>query len=164
MTIDKPMFAIGKCCFHSKGSVVAHFWLILSIPESHAGKVTMQKVNESLLGTLQSFSETGVKDTVSLDGYLLFLSSFSISGNSRSMKLKTPEQTPLQCFFRSFIQMFRLLLQLRCQLLISCFVHFHLLYFCRIPAQSYRFFASLIWYDIFNSVFHHSVFFFTRLI
>lgn len=63
----------------SEGSVVAHFWLILSLPESHAGKVTMQKVNESLLGTLQSFREAGVKDTVSLEGYLLLLSSFSIS-------------------------------------------------------------------------------------
>lgn len=63
----------------SEGSVVAHFWLILSLPESHAGKVTMQKVNESLLGSLQSFRETGVKDTVSLDGYLLLLPSFFIS-------------------------------------------------------------------------------------
>ncbi|TSK62641.1 Transmembrane protease serine 6 [Bagarius yarrelli] len=63
----------------SEGSIVAHFWLILSLPESHAGKVTLQKVNESLLGSLQSFSEKGVKDTVSLEGYLLHRSSFFIS-------------------------------------------------------------------------------------
>lgn len=85
MIVGEHIFIIGECCFHSEGSVVAHFWLILSLPESHAGKVTMQKVNESLLGTLQSFREAGVKDTVSLEGYLLLLSSFSISGNSIKM-------------------------------------------------------------------------------
>ncbi|XP_026989276.1 transmembrane protease serine 6 [Tachysurus fulvidraco] len=63
----------------SEGSVVAHFWLILSLPESHVGKVTMQIVNESLLGILQSFRETGDKDTVHSEGYLLHLSSFSLS-------------------------------------------------------------------------------------
>ncbi|XP_053353920.1 transmembrane protease serine 6 [Clarias gariepinus] len=63
----------------SEGSVVAHFWLILSLPESHAEKVTMQKVSESLLGTLQGFRETDVKDTVNLEGNLLLLSEFSIS-------------------------------------------------------------------------------------
>lgn len=101
MIIDEDIVTIGKCCFHSEGSVVAHFWLILSLPESHAGKVTMQKVNESLLETMQSFRETGVKDTVSLEGYLLLLSSFSITGNCIKI-LRTPPHIPLQCSVYSY--------------------------------------------------------------
>lgn len=81
MIIDEDIDTVGKCCFHSEGSVMAHFWLILSLPESHAGKVTVQKVSESLLGTMQRFQETGVEDTVSFEGYQFLLSSFSITGN-----------------------------------------------------------------------------------
>ncbi|XP_062852989.1 transmembrane protease serine 6 isoform X2 [Trichomycterus rosablanca] len=73
----------------SEGSVVAHFWLILSIPESHAPTITMQKVNESLLGTLQSFKATSVEVTVSYSGYLFLLSSFSISDCYRYQSVPT---------------------------------------------------------------------------
>lgn len=138
-----------KCGFHSECSVVAHFWLILSLPESHVGKVTMQMVNESLLGILQSFRETGDKDTVNSEGYLLLLSSFSLSGNSVKT-LQTPPQSSLHhkllfFYFHSYVKAW-FFFMLR-------FVDFHLFCFYRNPAQSYRFFASLIWYDIFNFIF-----------
>ncbi|XP_007231264.3 transmembrane protease serine 6 isoform X2 [Astyanax mexicanus] len=67
------VFAFGE------GSVVAHFWLLLSLPESHAEKITMEKVNESLWGGLQSFREREVEQTVNYEGYLLHLLSFSIT-------------------------------------------------------------------------------------
>ncbi|XP_036425941.1 transmembrane protease serine 6 isoform X1 [Colossoma macropomum] len=67
------VFAFGE------GSVVAYFWLLLSLPESHAEKVTMQKVNESLWKRLQSFRERGVQDTANYESYLLHLPSFCIT-------------------------------------------------------------------------------------
>ncbi|XP_066519682.1 transmembrane protease serine 6 [Hoplias malabaricus] len=67
------VFAFGE------GSVVAYFWLLLSVPESRTEIVTLQKVNESLWKRLQSFRLRETEDTISYEGYQLHLPSFSIT-------------------------------------------------------------------------------------
>ncbi|XP_062322131.1 transmembrane protease serine 6 [Osmerus eperlanus] len=62
---SSTVFAFGE------GSVVAHFWLLLSVPGSHVGKVNLERVNSSLLGRLEQ--------TASYWGYKLHLPSFSIT-------------------------------------------------------------------------------------
>lgn len=59
---------------------MAHFWLLLTLPESHSEKVPMQRMNDSLWRGLQRYRERGVEDTVNYEGYLLHLPSFSITG------------------------------------------------------------------------------------
>ncbi|XP_018601581.1 transmembrane protease serine 6 [Scleropages formosus] len=59
-----------------EGSVVAHFWLILSVPESLVEKVTPSRVNSSLYSSLMVF---GNGDTVNYEGYVLHLPSFCIT-------------------------------------------------------------------------------------
>ncbi|XP_076871878.1 transmembrane protease serine 6 [Brachyhypopomus gauderio] len=67
------VFAFGE------GSVVAHFWLVLSLPNSHVERVTVQRVNESLWRTLQSFRERDVEGRAVYCSYVLLLPSFSIT-------------------------------------------------------------------------------------
>ncbi|XP_042247684.1 transmembrane protease serine 6 [Thunnus maccoyii] len=67
------VFAFGE------GSVVAHFWIALSIPSSHVGMVTLSKVTRSLEEGLRGSWGSEVEETASFDGYLLHLPSLSIS-------------------------------------------------------------------------------------
>ncbi|XP_044197940.1 transmembrane protease serine 6 [Thunnus albacares] len=67
------VFAFGE------GSVVAHFWIALSIPSSHVGMVTLSKVTRSLEEGLRGSWGSEAEETASFDGYLLHLPSLSIS-------------------------------------------------------------------------------------
>ncbi|XP_074520453.1 transmembrane protease serine 6 [Halichoeres trimaculatus] len=70
---NTKVFAFGE------GSVVAHFWIIMSVPGSHVGRVTGEKVSDSLQSGLR-WCRASVKDDVaSCDGYLLHLPSLSVS-------------------------------------------------------------------------------------
>ncbi|XP_041959008.1 transmembrane protease serine 6 [Alosa sapidissima] len=66
------VFAFGE------GSVVAHFWLVLSVPQSHTDGVTLQRVSSRLQQQLDTHTSPGAEDTASYDGYLLHLPSFTI--------------------------------------------------------------------------------------
>ncbi|KAM6972405.1 transmembrane protease serine 6 [Aplochiton taeniatus] len=67
------VFAFGE------GSVVAHFWLVLSVPSSHVGKVTLERVTSSLEGQLRQYRGAEQGDTATYRGYLLSLPSFVIT-------------------------------------------------------------------------------------
>lgn len=67
-------------CFCREGSVVAHFWLRLSVPVSHAEKVSVARLNASVFRELQRF--TDAQQISSYEGFQLLLPSLSITGNS----------------------------------------------------------------------------------
>nr|XP_046166528.1 transmembrane protease serine 6 [Oncorhynchus gorbuscha] len=67
------VFAFGE------GSVVAHFWLVLSVPDSHVGKVTMERVSSCLHSLLGAYRESDREETANYGEYLLHLPSFSIT-------------------------------------------------------------------------------------
>ncbi|XP_039859869.1 transmembrane protease serine 6 [Simochromis diagramma] len=67
------VFAFGE------GSVVAHFWILLNIPSSHAEGVTLEKVRRSLVEGLKGYSRSKVEETASFDGYLFHLPTLSVS-------------------------------------------------------------------------------------
>ncbi|XP_067441484.1 transmembrane protease serine 6 isoform X2 [Thunnus thynnus] len=77
------VFAFGE------GSVVAHFWIALSIPSSHVGMVTLSKVTRSLEEGLRGSWGSEAEETASFDGYLLHLPSLSISDCYRYQKLES---------------------------------------------------------------------------
>lgn len=67
-------------CFPREGSVVAHFWLVLSVPDSHVGKVTMERVSSCLHSLLGAYRGSDREETANYGEYLLHLPSFSITG------------------------------------------------------------------------------------
>ncbi|XP_031689306.1 transmembrane protease serine 6 isoform X2 [Oncorhynchus kisutch] len=67
------VFAFGE------GSVVAHFWLVLSVPDSHVGKVTMERVSSCLHSLLGAYRGSDREETANYGEYLLHLPSFSIT-------------------------------------------------------------------------------------
>ncbi|KAM9857053.1 transmembrane protease serine 6 [Aulostomus maculatus] len=67
------LFAFGE------GSVVAHFWMVMSVPSSHVGRVTLRKVTGSLEEGLREHRGSEQEETASLDGYILHLPSLSVS-------------------------------------------------------------------------------------
>ncbi|XP_045569224.1 transmembrane protease serine 6 [Salmo salar] len=67
------VFAFGE------GSVVAHFWLVLSVPDSHVGKVTMERVSSCLQSLLGAYRGSDREETANYGEYLLHLPSFSIT-------------------------------------------------------------------------------------
>ncbi|XP_038835121.1 transmembrane protease serine 6-like isoform X3 [Salvelinus namaycush] len=67
------VFAFGE------GSVAAHFWLVLSVPGSHVGKVTMEQVSSCLQSLLGAYRGSDREETANYGGYLLHLPSFSIT-------------------------------------------------------------------------------------
>ncbi|XP_068455598.1 transmembrane protease serine 6 [Clinocottus analis] len=69
---DTTVFAFGE------GSVVVHFWLLLSVPGSHVGKVTLEQVTRSLEEGLRGRGGPG-EATAGCGGYLLHLPSLSVS-------------------------------------------------------------------------------------
>lgn len=66
------VFAFGE------GSVVAHFWIVLSVPSSHVQMVTLSKVTESLEEGFRSYRGSE-EETANVDGYLLHLPSLFVS-------------------------------------------------------------------------------------
>lgn len=68
---------------HREGSVVAHFWIVMSVPDSHVGRVTLEKVFGSLQRGLRWCRASWEEDVVSCDEYLFHLPSLSVSGESR---------------------------------------------------------------------------------
>ncbi|CAB1344413.1 unnamed protein product [Coregonus sp. 'balchen'] len=72
-------FNSTKVFAFAEGSVVAHFWLVLSVPGSHVGKVTMERVNSSLQSLLGSYRGSDRDETANYGEYLLHLPSFSIT-------------------------------------------------------------------------------------
>ncbi|XP_072240749.1 transmembrane protease serine 6 [Leuresthes tenuis] len=67
------VFAFGE------GSVVAHFWIVLSVPSSLVGRVTLERVTSSLAKGLREYSGSEVEETASIDGYLLHLPTLFVS-------------------------------------------------------------------------------------
>uniref|UniRef100_A0A3Q3AF92 Transmembrane serine protease 6 n=2 Tax=Kryptolebias marmoratus TaxID=37003 RepID=A0A3Q3AF92_KRYMA len=67
------VFAFGE------GSVVAHFWIVLSVPSSHVGRVKKEKVSRHLEDSLVRYAVSEVEQTASVDGYLFYLPSLSVS-------------------------------------------------------------------------------------
>ncbi|XP_020499536.1 transmembrane protease serine 6 isoform X1 [Labrus bergylta] len=67
------VFAFGD------GSVVAHFWIIMSVPSSHVERITLGMVTNSLETGLRWYRESEEEDTARCDGYLLHLPSLSVS-------------------------------------------------------------------------------------
>nr|XP_029539904.1 transmembrane protease serine 6-like isoform X1 [Oncorhynchus nerka] len=67
------VFAFGE------GSVVAHFWLVLSVPDSHVGKVTIERVSSCLHSLLGAYRGSDREETANYGEYLLHLPSFSIT-------------------------------------------------------------------------------------
>lgn len=63
------------------GSLVAHFWLILSVPSSQRDDVSVQRVNESLYRELQRFTDTQQQHICTYEGFQILLSSLSLTGN-----------------------------------------------------------------------------------
>ncbi|XP_034448991.1 transmembrane protease serine 6 [Hippoglossus hippoglossus] len=63
----------------ANGSVVAHVWIVMSVPSSHVGWVTQKKVTTSLAKGLREAGGSGEGQMVSVDGYLLHLPSLSVS-------------------------------------------------------------------------------------
>ncbi|XP_052382051.1 transmembrane protease serine 6-like [Oncorhynchus keta] len=61
------VFAFGE------GSVVAHFWLVLSVPDSHVGKVTMERVSSCLHSLLGAYRGSDREETANYGEYLLHL-------------------------------------------------------------------------------------------
>ena len=67
-------------CFRN-GSVVAHVWIVMSVPSSHVGWLTQTKVATSLVKGLRDAGGSGEEgQMVSVDGYLIHLPSLSVSG------------------------------------------------------------------------------------
>lgn len=69
------------CCARREGSVVVHFWLVLSVPESLAEKVNPDYVNNTLYTKLKAI---GDGDTARFEGYLLSIPSLAITGEMQS--------------------------------------------------------------------------------
>ncbi|XP_069023724.1 transmembrane protease serine 6 [Embiotoca jacksoni] len=67
------VFAFGE------GSVVAHFWIVLSVPSSHAGGVTLDRVTRSLQEGLRRYSGPKEEEMASIDGHLFHLLTLSVS-------------------------------------------------------------------------------------
>uniref|UniRef100_A0A3P8SJZ1 Transmembrane serine protease 6 n=1 Tax=Amphiprion percula TaxID=161767 RepID=A0A3P8SJZ1_AMPPE len=67
------VFAFGE------GSVVAHFWIVLSIPSSHVRRITLEMVTGSLEEGLKGYGGSEVEETACVDGYLFLLPTLSVS-------------------------------------------------------------------------------------
>lgn len=61
---------------------MAHFWMVMAVPSSHVGRVTLKKVTTSLEEGLRGNRGSGEEQMVIFDGYLLHLPSLSVSGES----------------------------------------------------------------------------------
>ncbi|AWP05217.1 hypothetical protein SMAX5B_011328 [Scophthalmus maximus] len=83
------VFAFGE------GSVVAHFWMVMAVPSSHVGRVTLKKVTTSLEEGLRGNRGSGEEQMVIFDGYLLHLPSLSVSDCYRYQKVASSSPVAL---------------------------------------------------------------------
>ncbi|XP_070684275.1 transmembrane protease serine 6 [Pempheris klunzingeri] len=67
------VFAFGQ------GSVVAHFWIVMSVPGSHVGRVTLETVSRSLEKGLRWYRGPKEGETANCNGYLLHIPSLFVS-------------------------------------------------------------------------------------
>ncbi|XP_026216677.1 transmembrane protease serine 6 isoform X2 [Anabas testudineus] len=84
------VFAFGE------GSVVAHFWLVMSVPSSHVWRVTVNKVTTTLEEGMRRSGAPGDESTVNVDGYRLHLPSLSVSDCYRYQKVASSSPVPLR--------------------------------------------------------------------
>lgn len=79
-TFRRLWMELWSRCVCREGSVVAHFWLVMSVPSSHVGRVTLTKVTTTLQEGLRRYGEAKDEMTVNFDEYLLHLPTLSVSG------------------------------------------------------------------------------------
>ena len=99
--------AVTSFYFPREGSLVSHFWLILSVPKSRVEKVTLEHVSGRMFGSLLAYSKG---DRANIQGYLVYLPTFSITGKKpcnhcHLTKPHTSQMTPLLfiiIYFASF--------------------------------------------------------------
>ncbi|XP_034388451.1 transmembrane protease serine 6 [Cyclopterus lumpus] len=79
------VFAFGE------GSVVAHFWIVMSVPGSHVGRLTLEEVTRSLEEGLRGRGGSGGEEAAAgCSGYLVRLRSLSVSDtDSKVVELLT---------------------------------------------------------------------------
>ncbi|XP_029014391.1 transmembrane protease serine 6 isoform X2 [Betta splendens] len=83
------VFAFGE------GSVVAHFWLVMSVPSSHVGRVTVNEVTSSLVDGLRG-GGGAQGEALSVDGYLLHVPSLFVTDCHRYQKVTSSSRVALQ--------------------------------------------------------------------
>ncbi|XP_068177212.1 transmembrane protease serine 6 isoform X2 [Antennarius striatus] len=77
---ETTVFAFGE------GSVVVHFWVVMSVPSSHVGRVTLERVTRSLYDGLRR--NVGSKqEAACINGYLLHLPSLSVSDCDHALRV-----------------------------------------------------------------------------
>lgn len=72
------------CC--SEGSVAAHLWVVMSVPSSHVGMVTVEKVRKTLQKGLRRYTGSN-KQMAALTGYTFHLPSLSVTGESKTANI-----------------------------------------------------------------------------
>lgn len=65
--------------------MVAQFWIVLSLPSSHTGTVTLEKVIRSLVDGSRWYSGSMQSETADVDGYLFHLPTLFVSGETTSV-------------------------------------------------------------------------------
>ncbi|XP_014845861.1 PREDICTED: transmembrane protease serine 6 isoform X2 [Poecilia mexicana] len=95
------VFAFGQ------GSVVAHFWIVLSVPSSHVGKVTVKEVARSLEDGLRWYGRSQRGETANVNGFLFHLPTLCVTDcyryqkvvSSSPMALRGPETHRPSCLW-----------------------------------------------------------------
>lgn len=85
--------------FCREGSVVAHLWMVMSVPISHVGTVTVEKVSKSLQKGLKRYAGSD-KQMGSHSDYILHLPSLSVTGESKTAQHVSP--CSRKCFLFHF--------------------------------------------------------------
>ncbi|PWA32570.1 hypothetical protein CCH79_00015075, partial [Gambusia affinis] len=84
------VFAFGQ------GSVVAHFWIVLSVPSSHVGKVTVEEVTRSLDVGLRWYGSSQRRETANVDGFLFHLPTLCVTDCYRYQKVVSSSPVALR--------------------------------------------------------------------
>ncbi|KAM3623533.1 uncharacterized protein V6R79_012253 [Siganus canaliculatus] len=84
------VFAFGQ------GSVVAHFWIVLSVPSSHVDRVTLEEVTETLDRGLRRDRESKMEEEAYVDGYLVHIPSLSVSACYSYQKILSSSSVALR--------------------------------------------------------------------
>ncbi|XP_027871972.1 transmembrane protease serine 6 isoform X3 [Xiphophorus couchianus] len=84
------VFAFGQ------GSVVAHFWIVLSVPSSHVGKVTVEEVTRSLEDGLRWYGRSQRGETANVDGFLFHLPTLCVTDCYRYQKVVSSSPVALR--------------------------------------------------------------------
>lgn len=72
---------------------MAHFWIVMSVPSSHVGRVTLIKITSSLEKGLKGSRGSGEEQMVSSNGYLFYLPSLSVSGERKYFSLNVRQRS-----------------------------------------------------------------------